>query len=622
MAKGIKIADFFAKVGFKVDTQELKKIDSHLKKLGHSFEKVGSKAVKSGKKIEQVFSGLTLDRRKFGVQKKIDLLQKLGGEVATFKRRLVPTSKKSTFDRLSLDIDKAIHKQRQLNQVQKAAKTSAVSGSSVGKFSASGFFEREANIRSSLRLSEKQRKALTRLARIYEKQGMSLAQANAKLKDLTASRVRDNKAVERQIKRQNKLNFAQVRALGSLKQLVGGYVSVFTAMQSVGAIKRVGQDLESARAGMSAVSGNSKGLAKDLAFVDKHSVRLGLDLAATTKDFVKLRSVSKGMTDDGLADVFLGVAEAGTVLQLSSEDMKGALRALQQMMSKGRVNAEDFRQQLAERLPIAFEALEKATGLSGVALEKAMRDGKLLASEVLPKLGRELRKVAQENDALNRVLNTSRVAENRLTTAMQKFMNVIFTSGFGEALTQFFNEATKGFQDLEGLGKAIGVVFKGVTKTLTIALNIIATPLKLISGLFTVLNRLFGETYATLLVLSPLLGIVFYKGLKLVGKALGMINKKLVLIIAGFTTAIVAAIELYALMTKGVRSEIEMRLLGGRDVSYENFGSAVADTIGITASPTNRDRATIEMNGTTIVANNPIEMQEQIAQHALVHGRF
>lgn len=274
MAFGGNIADFFASVKFKVDTKELKKIDTHLNQLSKSFKQVGMEFERTSRKIENSLS-------------------------RAMKAKNIPSPVK----------DKPSPSKKS------------------GGFSASGFFERESFIRSMLKLTPRQEKAVKRLARAYEENGKSTAEANARLKELIASRIRDNRQIERSTKKINDLNFAQQRAISSAKQLAGTFVSVFTAVQAVGSVVRVGQNLEAATAGMQAASVDSKDLAKSLAFVDEQSVRLGLDLAQTTKDFVKLKAVSKDMKDEDLKDVFLGVAEAGTVLQLTADDQAGALRA-------------------------------------------------------------------------------------------------------------------------------------------------------------------------------------------------------------------------------------------------------------------------------------------------------
>lgn len=53
---------------------------------------------------------------------------------------------------------------------------------------------------------------------------------------------------------------------------------------------------------------------------------------------------------------------AGSALALSKDQMDGVFLALGQMISKGKVQAEELRGQLGERLPGAFDMAAKAMG--------------------------------------------------------------------------------------------------------------------------------------------------------------------------------------------------------------------------------------------------------------------
>ncbi|MEB3025938.1 tape measure protein, partial [Parvimonas sp. M13] len=51
---------------------------------------------------------------------------------------------------------------------------------------------------------------------------------------------------------------------------------------------------------------------------------------------------------------FATVSQAAGILGLSVEDTQGVFRAMEQMLSKGTVQAEELRGQLGDRLPGAF----------------------------------------------------------------------------------------------------------------------------------------------------------------------------------------------------------------------------------------------------------------------------
>lgn len=114
----------------------------------------------------------------------------------------------------------------------------------------------------------------------------------------------------------------------STRNMVRAYVSLFALLEGTTAIKNVGMQFEGMRAGMLITSDNAKVVGENLEFVDKEATRLGLDIVDTSKSFVRLAAAAKGKMNLGdTKELFLGIAEASTVMQLSQDDLNGALRA-------------------------------------------------------------------------------------------------------------------------------------------------------------------------------------------------------------------------------------------------------------------------------------------------------
>lgn len=317
----------------------------------------------------------------------------------------------------------------------------------------------------------------------------------------------------------NGLTLAQRGVADSTRNMVRSYASLFALLSGTQAINKVGQDFQTMRAGMLAASGTAEQSAKDLAFVDEQAVRLGLNLKQTAKDFVKLRAVNKDFTDDQLQEVFLGIAEASTVLGLSADDTTGALRAVQQMMSKGQIMSEEFKGQLAERLPIAFRALEQATGKTTAELRKMMEQGQL-GVDVLPAFGKALRGLAKQGGGLELAISSARVQQARFITQSQKAADTIFREGFGEGVSSFFNTLTGDIAEsedgLKGLGQAYRLFFRileGSTRFLIpildnvfTVLGDVATSIELAFGQES-LNNIIKFGGAALIALNPILRV-------------------------------------------------------------------------------------------------------------------
>jgi tape measure domain-containing protein len=165
---------------------------------------------------------------------------------------------------------------------------------------------------------------------------------------------------------------------------------------------------------LEAVSGADAG--KEIDFLRTEVNRLGLDLSSTADSYGKFAAATKNTSIEGekARKVFVGVAEAATALHLSADDTNGILLALQQMMSKGKVSAEELNQQLGERLPGALKLAADSMGITTSELMKQMGNGQVMADDLLPRLAEMLHltygdaavKAAQEGQAaINRLNN-------------------------------------------------------------------------------------------------------------------------------------------------------------------------------------------------------------------------
>ena len=81
-----------------------------------------------------------------------------------------------------------------------------------------------------------------------------------------------------------------------------------------------------------------------------------MNLNSLTDSYTKFFVATKGTNLEGAETrrIFDSVSKSAAVMALSAEDTEGALKALGQMISKGKVQAEELRGQLGDRLPGAF----------------------------------------------------------------------------------------------------------------------------------------------------------------------------------------------------------------------------------------------------------------------------
>lgn len=218
-------------------------------------------------------------------------------------------------------------------------------------------------------------------------------------------------------------------------------VAVGLLVGLVPSIIRVGAEMQTLERGFAAAAGSAQQGQREFNFISETADRLGLSLGESAKQYLGFLAASRGTALQGkdTRDVFVAITTAMGALGKNTEETKRALIAVQQMMSKGKVSAEEMTGQLGEALPGALAVSAKAMGMTQQALLKLMGDGKLMASDLLPKLAKELQ--ATYGDAAAKAANGFRASMNRLSNAWIETRDLVYRSGFGEA----FDRLVAGF---------------------------------------------------------------------------------------------------------------------------------------------------------------------------------
>lgn len=194
------------------------------------------------------------------------------------------------------------------------------------------------------------------------------------------------------------------------------------------------------------------GAQEQLKAVYEQADRVGLKFTETAQAAKGFFAAGQGTTlEKDLQKIFRSVTDAGAALQLSGDEVNGALVALGQMMSKGKVQAEELRGQLGERLPGAFQLAAKAMGMTTAELDKFMADGKLTAEDLLPKLAAAIEEkygAAAENAA-----NTVSGSINRMATEWERFRASVIEAGPVVFAVKFVTENLKARNDALDAGR-------------------------------------------------------------------------------------------------------------------------------------------------------------------------
>jgi tape measure domain-containing protein len=204
----------------------------------------------------------------------------------------------------------------------------------------------------------------------------------------------------------------------SLKTALAGIVLGAGVTTLAKGMLEAGVQMDKLRLAYGAITGSSQSAAEEMQFVSDTATKLGLSFATAAGAYKQITAAAQGTKLAGAQtrEIFTGIAQASTVLGLSAEETSGALLAISQMISKGKVSAEELRGQLGERLPGAFQIAAQAMGLSTAALDKMMASGNLTADVFLPKFAAALQ--TRFGDASVKAAGTFTAASNRIQSGL------------------------------------------------------------------------------------------------------------------------------------------------------------------------------------------------------------
>ena len=208
------------------------------------------------------------------------------------------------------------------------------------------------------------------------------------------------------------------------------------------------------------VSGSAEKYGENLKFVQGLSKKYNQDLITLTGNYAKFYSAASyaGFALEEQEYVYESLTKAATYFNLTADETNGVMLAVQQMISKGKVSSEELRRQLGERLPGAMNLAAKAMGVSTAELDKMIRNGEVLAKELLPLLASELNVLTQNID-INSIQGLTAKLKNAFTDLVEK-LNI------GDLYKKALGHLTTGLEWVTNNLKEIGTWLTGAIMTL------------------------------------------------------------------------------------------------------------------------------------------------------------
>jgi tape measure domain-containing protein len=232
---------------------------------------------------------------------------------------------------------------------------------------------------------------------------------------------------------------------GAIGAQLGGF------RQAAGAAAEYSANLAKLRIALQGVTTSQAEYQQGLAFIQQTTKDFAIPQEVVTRQFTKLQASVQG-AGGNLEDTktaFNGIVAAVRATGGSLQDVDSALTATAQVFSKGKVSAEELRQQIGERLPGAFSLFAEAIGMTPQELDKALEKGQVslqdfqkFAETIFERYGETAKIIASGPNA----------AGDRLKTSLERL-----------------NESVGVL--LKPIGEAFQTVFTGIVDAITAAAN-------------------------------------------------------------------------------------------------------------------------------------------------------
>lgn len=265
----------------------------------------------------------------------------------------------------------------------------------------------------------------------------------------------------------------------SLRRTLISVTAAYSAFNAGASILSAGQFFESTKATMLMVSDTTEEAGKKMEYVQDQAYRLGLDLKVASQGFAQMAISAKGvLSDSDTNKLFTSLSEFATASGADAVKYQRGITAIGQMLGKGQIMAEELKGQLSEALPGSMQAFVKAAQkyfkddkIGVPELQELMKNGKLLAKDILPLVADELAQAARKNGALTAQMKSNRVAMERMRQSWMKFQAQIFEGGFGKEMTNLFNSLAEMMGNNGPAAEAIGQFAGGFVKAMRLILE-------------------------------------------------------------------------------------------------------------------------------------------------------
>lgn len=323
-----------------------------------------------------------------------------------------------------------------------------------------------------------------------EKFNIELAKLNQNLRETLAKYKQPVKTTSKNNHSENASNSLDVLATNAIKAGTAIY-SFQTALESYKKIMEVGLKKEASQRAAQFVLGD-EGAKRATDFVKNLANNTGVDQIETLSSFAKFSAGAGDMNTDQKESLFSNVIGTSRLMGLSTDEINGILKAFEQMASKGKIQAEELRGQLGDRMAGAFQLFARSLGMTTEELDKAMKDGKVLSKDVLPKVSAEMGNMIAKAGGWEKIINSTQTQLGRLSNSWNNNLALIF-DGSQEGLTDFTRSLTNLLGSLGGTSKSLGESLGDLMKSMSNGIDDLTTISYRVQGYFDRVTLIYRE---------------------------------------------------------------------------------------------------------------------------------
>ncbi|HCD5863039.1 TPA: tape measure protein [Escherichia coli] len=285
-------------------------------------------------------------------------------------------------------------------------------------------------------------------------------------------------------------NGLDVLATSAIKAGTAIY-SFQTALEAYKKVMEVGLKKEASQRAAQFVLGD-EGAKRATEFVKNLANNTGVDQIETLSSFAKFSAGAGDMNADQKESLFSNVIGTSRLMGLSTDEINGILKAFEQMASKGKIQAEELRGQLGDRMAGAFQLFARSLGMTTEELDKAMKDGKVLSKDVLPKVSAEMGRMIDKAGGWEKIINSTQTQLGRLSNSWNNNLALMF-DGSQEGLTDFTRSLTNLLNSLGGQSKNLGEHFGDLMKSMSNGIDDLTTISYRVQGFFDRVTLAYRE---------------------------------------------------------------------------------------------------------------------------------